>query len=307
MEARALLHRIDPKAGTVEIDGKVWPMLDTRLPTVDWSDPYKLSPEEEACMARLTRSFLESDRLWEQMSFVVARGRMWLRRDHAAIFHGCTPVDAQGEFLPMTVDGQPRKGRALLEAFEAVVPRAFHGRRPEDVDLLWYLWTGPLSPCFGKDRMATFETYFVADKTTHQENKDPYFKLIHERAFCEKLCREFGVDEQAGLIVNGHVPVKLEKGELPVKKSGRAVTIDGAFSEAYGDKGYTLVLDAARTYLAQHHHFESIEDAVERGADIIPTVSDVTVFERPRTVGDTEEGERVRGEIAMLEALLATF
>ena len=307
LESRALLHRIDPKAGTVEIDGKVWPMLDTRFPTIDWADPYALSTEEAALMERLTHSFLESDRLWEQMSFVAAHGKMWVRRDHCAIFHGCTPVDEQGEFLAMDVDGVPRKGRALLEALEVVVQRAFRSKHPDDLDMLWYLWTGPLSPCFGKDRMATFETYFIADKTTHKENKNPYFKLIHDRAFCAKLSREFGIDEKTGLVVNGHVPVKLEKGELPVKTSGRAVTIDGAFSEAYGDKGYTLVLDAAHTYLAQHHHFESIEDAVARGADIIPTVSDVEVFERPRTVGDTEHGEQIRAEIAILESLIHAY
>src|SRR5262249_36731935 len=181
---------------------------------------------------------------------------------------------------------------ALFEAIHRVVQRAFRrgaqGRLdgPEaesDVDLLWYLWTGPLSPMFGKDRMATLETYLVADKSTHEETKNPYFKLIHERAFCARVMEAFGVDASRGLIVNGHVPVKLEKGESPLKKSGLAVTIDGAFSEAYGDRGYTLVLDADRTYLAQHHHFESVEDAVLRGADIIPAVTDIETYDPPRT------------------------
>ena len=307
LENRALLHRIDPKAGTVEIDGKSWPMLDLRLPTIDWKDPYALSPDEDACMKRLTRSFLESQQLWRHMSFVARHGALWLRRDRCVIFHGCTPVDDQGEFLSFNIEGKTVKGRALFEAFERVVQRAVREKRPDDVDMLWYLWTGPMSPCFGKDRMATFETYFVADKSTHHESKNPYFKLIHEKPFCEKLCREFGVDEKAGLIVNGHVPVKLEKGEQPVKKSGRAVTIDGAFSEAYGDRGYTLVLEAGRTYLAQHHHFESIDDAVDRGADIIPTVSDVEVYDRPRTVADTEQGERIRTRIAALEELIGAY
>ena len=45
------------------------------------------------------------------------------------------------------------------------------------------------------------------------------------------------------MIVNGHVPVMVEKGERPLKDSRQAITIDGAFSEAYGDRGYTLILD----------------------------------------------------------------
>jgi fructose-1,6-bisphosphatase III len=309
MEDRALLHRIDPKAGTVTIDDKVYPLLDTKLPTIDWSDPYKLTPGEEACLIRLTKSFLESGPLWKQMTFVASRGRMALRRDRCAIFHGCVPVDESGQFLPMGVPGEtePKRGKPLFDAIELAVQRAFRKREPADVDLLYYLWTGPLSPCFGKDKMATFETYFIADKDTHKETKNPYFSLIHDADFCARVLREFGCDETKGFIVNGHVPVKLEKGEAPIKKSGRAITIDGAFAAAYGDKGFSLVLDAHRIYLAQHHHFESIDAAVEEGADIVPTVSDVQVYDAPRTVGDTEKGDAIRGEIAALEELVDAF
>jgi hypothetical protein len=164
------------------------------------------------------------------------------------------------------------------------VQRAFRKQVQDDVDMLFYLWTGPISPCFGKDRMATFETYFVADKATHKETKNPYFKLIHEPAFCARILRELGVVE-TGYLVNGHVPVKLEQGETPIKSSKRAITIDGAFAAAYGDKGFSLVLDAHRMYLAQHHHFDGSEAVIEAGADIVPTVSDVEVYEQPRTVG----------------------
>jgi fructose-1,6-bisphosphatase-3 len=308
---RVLLRRIDPAAGTVEIDGTRHALRDTRFPTIDWSDPCKLSDAEARCLAALTQAFLGSRRLWEQMTYVVAHGQMALRRDLCAIFHGCVPVDEGGEPLAFVVDGEPRRGKALFDAIEVVVQRAFRkgaaGVAELDRDLLFYLWTGPRSPCFGKDRMATFETYFIADPATHEETKNPYFTLIHDAAFCARILREFGVDPAAGFIVNGHVPVKLEAGEAPVKKSGRAITIDGAFAAAYGDKGFSLVLDAQRIYLAQHHHFESAEAAVSRHADIVPAVSDVVVHERPRTVGDTETGDQIRAEIAVLEELVGAF
>lgn len=307
LEHRALLHRIDPEAGTVDLGpGGVHPMLDTRLPTIDWADPYRLTELEEQTLARLTRSFLESGPLWRQMTFVASRGRMALRRDRCAIFHGCMPVDERGELLAMEIDGEPRKGKALFDTIDRVVQRAFRKARPEDVDLLYYLWTGPLSPCFGKDRMATFETYFVADKATHKETKNPYFKLIHEADFCARVLTELGVAAD-GFLVNGHVPVKLEKGETPIKASQHAITIDGAFAAAYGDKGFSLVLDARRMYLAQHHHFDGTEAVIESGADIVPTVSDVEVYDRLRTVGDTEAGDTIRAEIAALEELVAAF
>jgi fructose-1,6-bisphosphatase-3 len=296
---RALLHRIDPKAGTVEIDGTTYPLRDTRFPTIDWSDPYKLSAAEQRCLAALTRSFVESHILWQQIEWVASHGRMWVRRDRCAIFHGCIPVDERGEFLAMPVDGAPRKGRELLDALDAVVQRAVRKRDPADIDLVFYLWTGPLSPCFGKDRMATFETYLVADKATHEEHKNAYFTLIQDAAFCAKVLAEFGIAD--GWIVNGHVPVKLDAGEMPIKKSHMAITIDGAFAAAYGDKGFSLVLGADRMYLAQHHHFAG------EGADIVPTVSDVEVYDQPRTVGDTEQGTELRAEISALEQLLSAY
>jgi fructose-1,6-bisphosphatase-3 len=308
---RALLRRIDPAAGTVEIDGVRHPLRDTRFPTVDWGDPHRLSGGEARCLDELTQSFVDSRTLWSQMRFVVSHGQMSLRRDRCAIFHGCVPVDDRGEPLAFVVDGVPRRGKPLFDAIEAVVQRAFRKGAAAvselDRDLLFYLWTGPISPCFGKDRMATFETYFVADPAMHEETKNPYFRLIHDAGFCARMLREFGVDETAGFLVNGHVPVRLEAGETPIKKSGRAITIDGAFAAAYGDKGFSLVLDAQRIYLAQHHHFESAEAAVRQHADIVPTVSDVVVHERPRTVGDTETGDQIRAEIAVLEELVRAF
>jgi len=307
LEHRALLHRIDPKAGTIALYGKTYPLLDTKLPTIDWADPYALTAAEQACMDALVQSFVGSPRLWQQWSFVASRARMWLRRDRCAIFHGCVPVDAQGNFLPFVVDGVPRSGRALFDALDLVIQRGVRERAMADLDLIFYLWTGPLSPCFGKDKMATFETYFVADKTTQEEHKNPYFALLHDQAFCAKVLADFGVDPDRGFIINGHVPVKLDAGEQPIKKSGRAITIDGAFAAAYGDKGFSLVLDAHRMYLAQHAHFDGPEAAVSQHADIVPTVSDVEVYAEPRRVGDTELGEDLREEIFAIEALVTAF
>jgi len=308
MEHRNLLHRIDHVAGTVEIDGRVYSLHDTHLSTVDGADPYKRSSEERACMDRFRQSFISSVRLWEHMSFVSKRGAMWLRRDHALIFHGCVPVSDSGNFLSVTVDGQKHSGRALFDALDSIVRRGF--RKAEaagsDADWLWYLWTGPRSPLFGKDRMTTFENYFIEDAEARKEHKNPYFALIHEAEFCRRVAEEFGVKKD-GLIVNGHVPVKVDKGEEPVKRSGLAVTIDGAFSEAYGDRGYTLILAPERIALAEHHHFESITEAITSGADIVPKVSNLRVYDPHRLIADTEEGETLRGDIAALEKLLLAY
>jgi fructose-1,6-bisphosphatase-3 len=307
LEHRNLLHRIDPVAGTVTIDDHTYPLLDRLFPTIDFNDPYTLTELEARCLASLRQSFLDSPALWRDMRFVADQGSMIATRDENLIFHGCVPSDAKGEPVDFEVDGAPRRGKALFEALDKVVRRAIRDRATRDVDMLYYLWAGPRSPLFGKDRMATFETYFVADKKTHVETKDPYFSLIHEKWFCESLAKEFGIDPAKMLIVNGHVPVKLEEGESPLKRSQMAVTIDGAFSEAYGDKGYTLVIAAERTYLAQHHHFESIQNAIERGADIVPTIQDLRTYAEPRRVGETARGREIREEIAGLERLAVAY
>jgi fructose-1,6-bisphosphatase-3 len=307
MGHRRLLHRINRAGGTIEVDGVRYPLSDTYLPTVDGSDPYELSVEERRCMDRLRRSFLASQKLGEHMRYLVSRGSMYLVRDGCLIFHGCVPVDRGGQLLTMCIDGQLLGGRALFDAIGKAVLRAVERKAVKDLDLLWYLWSGDRSPLFGKDRITTLERDFIADKATHHETKNPYFELIHEPWFCDKILLEFGVDPTSALIVNGHVPVKIEKGEDPVKRSGKAITIDGAFSEAYGDHGYSLVLEADRTLLAEHSHFESVEVAIRDGVDIIPKVSVVRTWDRPRRMADTERGDQIRCEIRMLERLIEAY
>ena len=302
LEHRNLLHRIDPDAGTVTIDGARHPLLDRAFPTIDWSDPYRLSEDEARCMELIGRSFLGSPTLW---------------RRHAAsssIAAGCSPCatstsssTAASRWTPAGASRvrrstvRPCSGRALFDALERVVRRAFRKRARKDVDLLYYLWAGPRSPLFGKDRMATFETYFVADKP--RPTRRPRTRTFSSSTTCRSAVasrRSSASRPTAPLIVNGHVPVKLEAGESPLKKSGLAVTIDGAFSEAYGDHGFTLVIDADRTYLAKHHHFE-------RGTDIVPDIVDLRTSDPPRLVRDTPQGSELLEEISGLEELVVTY
>ncbi|MEB2313357.1 MAG: fructose-bisphosphatase class III [Sorangiineae bacterium] len=304
LEHRRLMAAVELPAGMVTIDGRRHALADAVLPTVDPADPTRLSDAETACLARIRESFLASEKLWRHARELARLGALWLVRDAHLIFHGCLPVDEAGEPLAFEIDGQLARGRALFEAFERVVRRAVERPSEPDLDLLHYLWCGPRSPCFGKDRITTFERDFVQDPSTHVEVKNPYFSLIHERAFCERVLREFGVEPTQGLIVNGHVPVRIEAGESPLKESGLAITIDGAFSEAYGDHGYTLVLDARGTHLAKHHHFESVDAAIDSGVDIIPEVNAIRRFHEPRRVGDTEQGRVLEARISLLERLI---
>ncbi len=307
MDHRRLLHQIDHAAGTIEIDGVKYALRDKSLPTINPNDPYTLTAEERLCVDRLKYSFMHSQKLWNHLKYIVENGSMYLRRDDHLVFHGCVPCDEQGEFLPMPIEGEELCGLEMFHAIERVVARAMEQKQEQHLDVLWYLWSGPRSPLFGKDRIATLERDFIADKTPHHETKDPYFALIHEAWFCEKILAEFGVDPTSGLIVNGHVPVRIEAGESPMKRSGKAITIDGAFSEAYGDHGFTLVLEADRTLLAKHHHFDSVDAAVRDGVDIVPSITVVREWPTPRRMADTERGEQFRCDMTMLERLIELY
>ncbi len=307
LDHRRLMHRIDYEEGTIEIDGVRYELRDDSFPTVDPSNPYELSEEEQICLDRMKNSFLSSQKLREQMQYMVGHGSMYLKRGDCLIFHGCVPADAEGNFLSLDIDGRKLAGKELYEGIETVVHRALDRGETKDLDFLWYLWCGPLSPLFGKDRIATLERDLVADKTPHKENKDPYFDLIHEVGFCDKVLKEFGAQPEQGLIVNGHVPVKLKQGESPMKRSGKAITIDGAFSEAYGDYGYTLVLEPNKIILAEHHHFDSVASAIKDGVDIVPSTQDIRVFENPRRTEDTERGQRIRYRQKELQRLVEAY
>lgn len=307
LDSRRLLHRLDLNAGTVEIDGVKRTLKDRNFPTINAANPYELSDEEKKCMARTKQSFYDSEKLWKQLTWLMSIGSMYLIRDDNLIFHGCVPVDDKGGFLSLEVDGKPRAGKALFDALDEVLARCRDRASESDKDLCWYLWCGALSPLFGKDRITTFENDLVVEKETHVENKNPYFQLIHEVPFCDRILREFGVDTSRGLIVNGHVPVKIDKGEEPIKRSKKAITIDGAFSSAYGDHGYTLLLEPDRTLLAEHHHFESVQAAIEKGVDIIPKVREVRNWGGVRRVADTERGAELSRRIAFLERLVQAY
>ncbi len=307
MRERALLEKIDLKRGSVELSSGSHELVDRLWPTLNPENPYALSLQEQSCIERLRESFIESPMLWRHMTFVARHGCMHLRRDKNLIFHGCVPCDSDGRFLSMNVDGESLVGKALFHKLNAVVSRAFREKRQSDLDVLWYLWCGAESPLFGKNKMATFESHFIAEKELQREHNNSYFELIHSRAFCARVLSEFGVDKEEGLIVNGHIPVKIDQGESPLKRSAMAVTIDGAFSESYGDKGYTLILDAAKTALAQHHHFESVQSSITKGTDIIPTIQELRSFNNTRAVTDTEQGDSIRAQLKLLNELLIAY
>lgn len=315
MEDRALLHRIDYEKGTITLEGKEYKLLDTNFPTVDPKDPYKLSKEEQEVMDRLERAFVGCEKMQEHMRFLLSKGGLYKVHNGNLLYHGCVPLNEDGSLKEVTLYGHTYKGRSLYDALDRYVRKGFFAvdeeERENGKDIMWYIWLNPNSPLFGKDKMATFERYFLAEKETHVERKNPYYSHLENEATIDNIMREFGLDPADAYIVNGHVPVKRKNGESPVKCNGKVLVIDGGFSKAYqketGIAGYTLIYNSYGLILVAHDPFESTEAAIEKESDIH---SESTIIKRVldrRLVSDTDAGKELIEQIADLESLLAAY
>ncbi|MBQ7563800.1 MAG: fructose-1,6-bisphosphatase [Lachnospiraceae bacterium] len=315
MDDRLLLDKIDFEKGTVMIDGKAYPMLDTELPTVDPKDPYALSAEEEAVVERLVHAFTNCEKLKSHVRFLYAKGSLYKVYNSNLLYHGCVPLDEEGNFRKVNIFGTEYSGKALYDVLESYARRGFYSSEPEEKrkgqDILYYIWSSPNSPVFGKEKMATFERYFVADKETHKEKKNKYYELLDDEETITRILREFGLDERFSHIINGHVPVEQKKGESPIKCGGKLMIIDGGFSKAYQSKtgiaGYTLVFNSHGLWLAAHEPFESRESAILNETDIYSDAFIVETSSIRLRVADTDTGYEIRDQISQLEKLLAAY
>ena len=317
MSDRLLLDKINRADSTVTLaDGRVYKMLDTDFPTLDPTDPYELTPQEAALLKTIHHSFVNSEKLRKHVYCLLRHGSFYLARNNNLMYHASIPLEADGSFRQVTVLGRPYAGRRLLDRLDELVQIACRinsddPERTQAVDYMWYLWCGPDSPLFGKDRMATFERYFIADKATHAEGKGNYYNFIDDPAMCDKILAEFGLPAESSHIINGHVPVKTLKGENPVKADGKLLVIDGGFSKAYqsttGIAGYTLVYHSRGFQLVQHEPFESRKKAIEEGQDIISNTVLSEFKARRLLVRDTDKGHELAAQVCELNKLLAAY
>ncbi|MDE6369644.1 MAG: fructose-1,6-bisphosphatase [Muribaculaceae bacterium] len=317
MDDRMMLHRINIAESSITLaDGNTYKLSDSDFPTIDLTDPYELTKQEAALMKSLHHSFVNSEKLRKHVYCLLRHGSFYLARNNNLMYHASIPLEADGSFRKVSVLGSQFSGRELLDRLDELVQIACRigsddPDRSAAVDYMWYLWCGPDSPLFGKARMATFERYFISDKSTHAEGKGNYYDLIDDPAMCDKILKEFGLPTEGSHIINGHVPVKTIKGENPVKADGKLLVIDGGFSKAYqsttGIAGYTLVYHSRGFQLVQHEPFESTKKAIEEGQDIISNTVLNEFKARRLQVRDTDKGRELAAQVKELDKLLAAY
>ncbi len=315
MRDRLLLEHIDYDRGTVEIDGKSYRMLDMCFPTIDPQDPYKLTDEEIEIMMRLRSSFLHCEKLQTHVQLLLKKGGMHKVYNGNLLFHGCIPMMEDGSFAKVNVYGREYSGKALFDVLESYVRKAFFSTDKEEqekgADIMWYIWTAPYSPLYGRKKMSTFERYFLEEEDLKVETKNCYYELINKPEIADKILAEFGLSGENCHIINGHVPVHRMRGESPVKCNGKVIVIDGGFSKAYrsrtGIAGYTLIFNSYGLTLTAHEPFESPETAVREERDIVSKREAVEYMEKRILVGDTDVGEKIRLKINDLKMLISAY
>ena len=314
MDHRALLDKIDYAKGTITLNGKTYELLDSHFPTIDPKDPYALNQYEQDLMDQLWRSFRKSEKMQRHLRLLYEHGSLYLVRNGFLLYHAAIPLNADGSFAEADVCGKRVSGRALMDRTDEVIRQAYYGvgkEKQNALDYMLYLWEGEYSPLYHKDKMTTFERYFIADKDIQHEAKGAYFTLSDDEKICAQILEEFGLDAATGRIVNGHVPVRTIKGETPMRANGKRFVIDGGFSKPYQEKtgiaGYTLIYNSHGIQLVEHKSFESREQAVLSGNDIQNRTLLQDFSGQRIRIKDTDKGKELLEQINYLEQLLQAY
>ena len=312
MDHRAVLDKISNFK--FQISNCEYPLTDTNLPTIDPKNPYALSQEETDLMNQLARSFRKSEKMQKHLRMLYEHGSLYLVRNGFLLYHAAIPLNADGSFTETDVCGQRVSGKALMDRTDAIIRQAYYGTgkaKQDALDYMLYLWEGEFSPLYNKDKMTTFERYFLPKGEAWDEHKGAYFTLADDEKVCEKILQEFGLNPATGRIINGHVPVRTIKGETPIRANGKRFVIDGGFSKPYQEKtgiaGYTLIYNSHGIQLVEHESFESREQAVLSGSDI-HSRSLLQDFSGQRMrIKDTDKGKELLEQIHYLEQLLQAY
>lgn len=311
---RLLLDKINYKKGYVLIEGKKYEINDNNFPTINKEDVYQLTKEEKEVIERLTESFIHSQKLKNHIDYIYKKGEVYTIFNSNLLFHGCVPMTEDGEFKEVDFLGKKVKGKEYFDLINDTVNKIWINKSSPDkelIDIMWYLWISPNSPFFGKEKMATFESYFVKDKETHKEAKNPYYYHMENEKIGEKVLKEFGIEESDSHIINGHIPVKAKDGESPIRANGKLLIIDGGFAKSFrektGNAGYILTYNSHGLLLSQNKPFESVEKAISEEKDIISELIVRKTEQTRKRVADTDIGKKLKKEIRDLYELLKCY
>ena len=312
MDDRILLDRIDFQKGVFYDNGNEYKLNDRFFPTIDLQNPFLLDNLEQDAVTKLVASFKNSEKLQKHAKFLLEKGSLYLTYNNNLLFHGCIPMESDGSFQKFEFDCTNKvklSGREFLDWLDDKVRASFYNEDGRCKDIFWFLWSGKDSPLFGKKKMTTFERYFLEEKELHNEEKNAYYSLRDDPLVIEKICQEFNINN--GIVINGHMPVKVKKGENPIKAEGRLLVIDGGMAKAYqketGIAGYTLIYSSKGLFLAEHAPYLDSKIIIEKDMDLVPNRITVKDFKEPILIKNTDIGKELKMQIDALKQLIEFY
>lgn len=310
MDERNMLDKCDFDNFTITLDGKTYKLNSKEFPTINKNNPTRLTNEEKKVLKGLKSSFLSSEKLRQHINTLMLKGSIYLVYNKNLLFHGSIPLNSDGTFKEIMVDGKAYTGSALLDAMEIKL-RALMTSDENDKSYFFYMWCAPDSPLFGKTKMATFERYFINDKASWSEEYLYYYKLSNNEDIADYILAEFGLHDENSHIINGHVPIKLKDGQSPIQAGGKLLLIDGGYAKSYqsvtGVAGCTLTFNSYGLNLITHEPFESIENAISKGIDIKSEHRFISTSKHRILNGNTDMASGIKKEIHYLEMLLSAY
>lgn len=315
MVHRRLIDKINYLNNTINIDGVEYKLEDADFPTVDKDNPYALTEEEEKIINDLVKSFLHSELLQRHMRVFINKGLMYKIENNNLMYHALVPLNEDGSLKNVMLDGNEYKGKELFDYIDNKVRKLYYDKDKAsqyELDLMWYLWCGPDSPFFGKDKMTTFERVLIKDKKSHKEKRNYYYTYQDNREVMESIMYDFGIDDiDNAHIINGHIPVEKINGETPLKADNKVIVIDGGFSKAYqkttGFAGYTLISGSTGMRIIAHEPFSSTEDAIRKNADINYSIDIEENSNKRITIADVDKGKELKKQIDNLKLLIYAY
>jgi len=269
----------------------------------------ELTEEELSLISILKQEFMQSKRLKEHINFLVREGSMYLVYNNNLLMHSCVPCDEKGNFTEVKIGDGLYSGKALYDKCNEIVLSAHNNRDRYSIDFMWFLWCGKNSPLFGRDVMRIYEKFMTNESV--KENKNPYYDLIQDEAFCDKVLAEFGISDPYAHIINGHMPVRVKDGESPISGNGKHIIIDGGLSKAYhqrtGIGGYTLMSNSHGLYLTTHAPFCKTREAIKRKIDLKSETTEVQLYKTRLRVKDTDNGKYLQDQIDVLKQFLKVY
>lgn len=316
MNKLAKLQDVDFKNKKYIRDGKKYNLIVDNFPTIYFSSPYELTFEENELMKKLTHAFRHSQKLQQHVDFLFSHGSMYLAYNNNLLYHGCIPTNNDGTFTKFYDEiGKEYSGKEYLNYCDRKARACYYSKvwNSDETDFFYFLWCGEISPLYGKNDITTFERYFLAEEDLKDfpEPKNQYYSFENDYNYCQKILNEFDIFDENGVIINGHMPVKIKKGESPIKAGGKLIIIDGGICKAYqkvtGIAGYTLVYNSYGLKLIAHRVFESKELAIQTNKDMIHSKSSISKEKPRKLIKETDNGKKIQEKIDDLMSLLKCY